>query len=153
MNVCVSNRCRSCNNYRDPCPGKERACKDWTPINLDGPTDTGIEADEPASEPTEAPDEPETTTESVETDPEQESKHEKFTRLLAKRLPKTLDELRKLKNLTAYYERRRGGKCRVYNYEWTGRDTENLLHTLRQAVDDLETGLMAEAENREGGLI
>lgn len=83
----------------------------------------------------------------------EESKADKFTRIAASRVPHTLDEIRKLKNLASYYERKRGNKARVYTYEWTKEQGEKIVQQLRDAVEELDKELRYCGENKEGGLI
>jgi len=191
MSDFVSDRCRACDLYRNPCPGAERKCDKWTPMREPGgkilagdeksQAASALKAEEDKAsrdavktkaatrkkarakkEPLEI--RPMTTQELVGVTPVAgdvlappddgvESKHAKFQRIMGTRLPRVLDEIRKLKNLATYYERKKGDKARVYTYSWDRSEADSVLRDLKQAVGELEMALNPDTDNREGGLL
>jgi hypothetical protein len=138
--------CKTCNNYRDPCEGRERACKDWAEIDLDGEQGDDPVVVEAQEEPQNAPE----STIPVEADPE--SPLDKFSRLSEKRLAKVLEALRILENLTDGYHRKKTGVT-VYKYAWKVDDAKRIVTKLSERVGELRERLTDCPAKRENGLI
>jgi len=136
----IAKMCEECHLFvTAKCEGKEqekvnknkRPCKKYQLIDYEQ-LDNELHQEEPTAEPKKP------TVESTKP-ADKESKSDKFTRICRNRLGQVRNEIRKLGNLGAYYTRKDGS--RVYAYDWTNEQRDDLIKVLGNEIEKLRKTL------------